>query len=227
MAVKFVLFDMDGILLDTEQVYTKVTSEILMRYGKTFDWSLKIHMMGKSRHDAGEFLVSTTGIPMTVEEYLTERELGHAKLFPHCSLLPGVARLVSHLKTHNIPMAVATSSYMDAFLIKTAKHPDLFRLFDGNIICGDDPRVLRGKPSPDIFLEAAKLLGATSAAECLVFEDSEPGMRAGLAAGMTVVAIPDPQMELSPDIQARVHHLQSMEHFEPQQFGLPPFPLPN
>ncbi|KAI9209394.1 HAD-like domain-containing protein [Polychytrium aggregatum] len=225
--VTHVLFDMDGLLLDTEAVYTKVTNDIVSRYGKTYDWDLKSKMMGMKERDAGELLVRTLGIPMTVDEYLAERNAGHEALFPHCRPLPGVMKLVSHLKKHNIPIAVATSSHRSAFELKSSLNGELFGLFDGHITCGDDPSIKHGKPAPDLFLAAAKALGnpLVDPRSCLVFEDSNPGVLAGLNAGMSVVWIPDPNLKTDdPTLGERVSDvLGSMEEFQPEKYGLPPY----
>ena len=77
--------------------------------------------------------------------------------------------------------------------VKTRQHRAWMSLFAA-VVCGDDPRVKRGKPAPDIFLAAARDLGADPET-CLVFEDSPFGVRAALAAGMQVVAMPDPNMD--------------------------------
>ncbi|KAJ3269187.1 Pseudouridine-5'-phosphatase [Terramyces sp. JEL0728] len=199
-----VLFDMDGLLLDTEAVYTQ--------------------MMGRKELDSAILLVETTGIPLSPEEYLVERKKGHEKLFPHCKPLPGVLKLVRHLKKHQIPIIVATSSHMDSFLIKSQNNKELFDLFDERIIVGDDPRVHKGKPSPDIFLVAADELRATDHGSCLVFEDSEPGVNAGLNAGMQVVWVPDERFEITDEQRQKCAKvITSLEHFKPEEFGLPAY----
>jgi pseudouridine-5'-monophosphatase len=88
-------------------------------------------------------------------------------------------------------MAVATSSERTLYDLKTASHA-WFDAFDA-VVCGDDPRVLARKPAPDIFLVAAAELRA-SPEQCLVFEDSPAGVEAALAAGMRVIAMPDPNV---------------------------------
>ncbi|KAJ3086380.1 Pseudouridine-5'-phosphatase, partial [Quaeritorhiza haematococci] len=194
-------------------------------------------MMGLKERDAAALLIKTLQIPMTPEEYLKERNVGHEKLFPSCRPLPGVMQLVSHLKKHAIPIAVATSSHKSAFKLKSSENQPLFSLFDGHIICGDDPRIKKGKPAPDLFLEAARQLvefqrreeaglnGSTNGSisvsdseidpkKFLVFEDAPSGVKAALNAGMNVVWIPDPNMKVDPELAAKATEvLGSMADF--------------
>eukprot|EP01102_Stenamoeba_stenopodia_P005065 TRINITY_DN1556_c0_g1_i1.p1 TRINITY_DN1556_c0_g1~~TRINITY_DN1556_c0_g1_i1.p1 ORF type:complete len:193 (+),score=39.32 TRINITY_DN1556_c0_g1_i1:84-662(+) len=171
--ITHVIFDMDGLLLDTERVYTEATQIILDRFGKKFDWDLKMKMMGRRAIDAGNLLVDTLQIPMTAEEYLAEREVLQNQRFPFSQAMPGAIRLIQHLHKHNVPMAVATSSYKEAFELKTQNHKEWFGLFK-EIVKGCDPHLKRGKPAPDIFLLAAERIGATPE-NCLVFEDATGG----------------------------------------------------
>lgn len=180
-------------------------------------------MMGQNAHDASHILVNFFNLPITPEEFVRLGNLGHERLFPLCPLLPGVAELVKHLKACNIPIAIATSSHKAAFLLKIQNHKDFFDLFEGCIVCGDDPRVLKGKPNPDIFLEAGKLIDALPCTT-LVFEDSPSGMMAGIAAKMHVIAIPDRELVLQEDVKGQVAQLMySMADFKPESVGLPPF----
>lgn len=124
-------------------------------------------------------------LPMTPEEYIEISAKIQEEKFPLCKPLPGVERLIKHLYNHKIPMAVATSSLRSKFELKTTSCRELFKLFD-YVVCGDDPEIKKGKPSPDIFLTAQKHLGNPPAENCLVFEDAINGIEAGLAANMHV-----------------------------------------
>ncbi|KAI9298280.1 HAD-like protein [Neoconidiobolus thromboides FSU 785] len=222
-SIQYCIFDMDGLLLDTERVYSEVSNEILSRYGKEFTWELKAQMMGRNQKDATKLFIDTHNLPITAEEYLTERNRLQNEKFPHCKPLPGVMRLIKHLKQHKIPIAVATSSHHKAFLVKSQNNQELFSLFD-QIICGDNPNVLHGKPAPDIFLEAAQQLGAKDSKKCLVFEDAIPGVQAGVNAQMKTIWIPDPKLlEMAGSDIGATQILTSMEEFQPELFGLPPF----
>ncbi|OQR91426.1 hypothetical protein THRCLA_09001 [Thraustotheca clavata] len=225
MSVKYMLFDMDGLLLDTERVYSEVTNEILSRFGKTFDWSVKSRMMGVKEYDAAKILIEAYDLDLTPEAYLIERNAMHATKFPFCKPLPGVLKLIKHLKKHNIPICVATSSHRKAFELKSSRNQELFSLFDGNIVCGDDPHIKLGKPHPDLFLHAASTLNMPLTdmdnSSALVFEDAPSGVQAGLNAKMQVVWIPDANLQQDPLLASQCAQvLTSMEHFDPSLFGL-------
>jgi len=214
-----VIYDMDGVLLDTEHFYTQVTEIIAGRYGKTFDWSVKSRMIGLRSAESARILTESLGLPMTPSEYLAARGQLLDHLFPQAEPMPGAVRLTRHLHSHGIPQAVATSSERRYFELKTSRHKGWFSLFKCFVL-GDDPEVHQGKPAPDVFLVAARRLNADPA-QCLVFEDSPAGTLAALAAGMKVVAVPDPNMDDSR--YPGVHQIiRSLEDFDPSRWALPP-----
>lgn len=218
--ITHVIYDLDGLLLDTEALYTEVTQQIVGRYGKTFDWSIKAQMIGRPALDSARHLVASLDLPITPEQYLSEREHLLAIRFPSAQPLPGAEQLTRHLAAHGIPQALATSSTRHFLQLKTQRHHSWFTIFDV-VITGDDPEVKWGKPAPDIFLTAAKRLGAEPG-RCLVFEDAPAGMLAALAAGMKVVVVPDPNMNKL--VYAKADQiLMSLTEFDPPVWGLPPF----
>jgi pseudouridine-5'-monophosphatase len=186
-----VLFDMDGVLLDTERLYTQATQSIVGRYGKFFGPDLKREAMGRDAHVSARIILERLDVPLTADEFLAERGPLLEALVVQCRAMAGAEAFVHSLRAAAIPMAVATSSDRAIFELKTRSHP-WFSIFDA-IVCGDDPRVVAKKPAPDIFLAAAQDLRA-SPSQCVVFEDSLAGVEAALAAGMRVVALPDPAL---------------------------------
>jgi pseudouridine-5'-monophosphatase len=139
--------------------------------------------------------------PLTIDDYLTQRNAAQDAHWPHVQLLPGVARLVAHLAAHNVPIAIATGSSRRNFALKTSHLQHVFAYFGSNVICGSDDGAGRSKPFPDVFLAAARRLGRAvgsideegdvvgekereERARGLVFEDAFPGVMGGKRAGM-------------------------------------------
>ena len=140
-------------------------------------------------------------ISLDLDTFLKERARIQDTLWPTVPLLPGVRKLVHHLKKYNIPIAVATSSSRRNYDMKTAHLQSLFECFEGKVVCGDDDKYnMKGKPAPDIFITTAREMlnrdvGHPTVTQTdihiyerrkgLVFEDSLPGMQAGKRAGMS------------------------------------------
>jgi pseudouridine-5'-monophosphatase len=190
--VAAVVFDMDGVLLDTERLYTEATQQIVGRFGKRFDWSVKAHMIGRPARDSARYLVETLGLPIAPEDYLQEREELFRTLMPTAQALPGARQLTAALRAAGVPLAVATSSARPLYELKTRRHGAWFAEFDV-VLTGDDPRIAHGKPAPDIYLLAAREL-RVDAARCVAVEDAPAGVDAARAAGMLVIAVPDPAL---------------------------------
>lgn len=215
--IKAVLFDMDGLLLETESIYTEVTQMIVGRYGKVFDWSVKSHMIGRDSFEAATYLVKALDLPFTPEFYLEERNSLLDERFAFAKPKPGARELIEKLAEMNVPIAVATSSNERHFNIKTSQHQDWFSLFDA-IVTSDHENVKRAKPAPDIFLTAAAQLD-TAPENCLVFEDAPSGVAAANTANMSVIAVPDPNM--SHDVFANASEIiDSLTEFDLVKWGL-------
>jgi HAD superfamily hydrolase (TIGR01509 family) len=177
--MRFIVFDMDGLMFNTEDVYTLVGAELLRRRGCEFTAELKHRIMGLRPQPAFERLIDDCGLDDTWQNLAAESnrlflELLDGRLRP----MPGLMKLLDALETAEIPKAIGTSSGRE--LVDACLRPfDLERRFQFVLTAED---VTHGKPHPEIYLTAAQRFG-TSPAEMTVLEDSENGCRAAAAAG--------------------------------------------
>lgn len=190
---RFAIFDLDGVLLDTEPLYTQATAGVAARFGKVYDWSVKRDCIGRGTMEAARIIVEALGLPLSPEALVRERDIELVDLFARAPAIPGAEAFTRALAARGVPLAIATSTEAPLYAIKTAPYRSWLEIF-GAAVCGDDPRVGRPKPAPDIFLAAARDLGAPPES-CVVFEDSPFGVEAARAAGMRVIALPDPAMD--------------------------------
>ena len=183
-----VLFDMDGLMFDTETLAFRAWSRALAEHGlemRTSDYS---RLIGRNMADARLILLDAYGPDTPVDALDAARfRYSSAEVAERgVPLKPGLVALLDALDALGIPRAMATSTGREraTALLERAGLAGRFHA----IVCGDD--ITRGKPAPDIFLVAARRLDAP-ATSCLVLEDSEPGVRAAHAARMKTVLVPD------------------------------------
>jgi HAD superfamily hydrolase (TIGR01509 family) len=193
--IRGVIFDMDGLMLDSEVVY-QVSME---RAGEEFGVPAGIEVfkrtIGIRSSDTRKIVEELVGVSRTDDFLLAWRK--HEAVYLESNPIrrkPGLDELLAFLRQRKVPKAVATSTRRIR-AIPRLESTGLGGEFE-HIVCGDE--IANGKPAPDIFLAAAKLLGLP-AGECVVLEDSEAGVRGAKAAGSVAVMVPDliqPSLEI-------------------------------
>lgn len=217
------IFDMDGLIIDSETLYTDAYNRVIQKYGKTYTWEHKVKIMGFKTREAVETIIKLLELPITAEEFEAQLEVIYQEIFLNTKVMPGAYKLLQHLKNSNVPIALATSSTKSSYDIKTQQCRDLFNLFNHKVFGGSDNEVQKGKPCPDIFLVAAKrFANPPDPSNCLVFEDSPNGVEAALVAGMQVVMVPHPMLPKDFTKGATLV-VNSLEEFKPEIFGLPAY----
>jgi HAD superfamily hydrolase (TIGR01509 family) len=181
-----VVFDLDGLIFDTEALFYRVAGEMLAVRGKAFTPEIMGAMIGRKASEAGEAFRRLSGLEEPVESLMTEaRDRFNAEIDTAVHPTPGLFALLDHLEHSRVPRAVATSSrraYAEGLL---TRHGLIDRF--SFVLTGDD--VTNGKPDPETYLKAAARLGLDPT-QVLVLEDSAPGLAAAKAAGAFAVGVP-------------------------------------
>ena len=193
--VAAVVFDMDGVIVDSEQVWDEVRELYVRETGGTYTKTATRDMMGMSSVEWSRYMSESLGVPGTPEEInaaIVARMLERYGEAP--PLIPGAVEAVRRVAAR-WPLAIASSSNPELIevVVRAAGLGDVFE------IAVSSEEVPRGKPAPDVYLEAARRLGV-DAARCGAVEDSHNGIRSAKAAGMFVVAVPNPHFP--PDDEA-------------------------
>ena len=184
--IRAVVFDMDGLMFNSEDVYTVVGTELLRRRGHVFTAELKDAMMGLQAQPSFEQMIMFCDLKDTWEELSAESNRLFIKFLPsYLTPMPGLLDLLDALERADIPKAIATSSARE--LVDPCLSPFGLQGRFQFILTAED--IVQGKPHPEIYRTAAQRLGVRPA-EMMVLEDSRNGCLAAAAAGALTVAVP-------------------------------------
>ena len=206
-----VIFDLDGTLVDSEPLYLEADQKIFRPLGIIVEAEHKKPYTGLSSHCFLADIKKQYDLSISVEELLTRKNAAYMELAQERThVFPEMRTFVSLLKEHGYPLAVASGSskeVIDAVL----EAADLLTYFDVTL---SSSQVKKGKPAPDVFLEAARLLNTPPQA-CLVMEDSRYGVEAAKNAQMSCIAIPPAEAAPLPDCcyEAEVRFAKGMAEF--------------
>jgi HAD superfamily hydrolase (TIGR01509 family) len=185
--IEAVVFDLDGVLVQSEEVWDEVREAYVRERGGRYDEEIQRALMGMSSTEWSRYLHQEAGVPdepRTINDEIVRRML--AAYTDHLPLIEGAVGAVQRLAAR-YPLGLASSSnreLIDAVL----RGAGLAQYFGATV---SSEEVAHGKPAPDVYLEVARRLGV-EAPDCAAIEDSHGGIRSAKAAGMRVIAIPNP-----------------------------------
>ena len=182
-----VLFDMDGLLIDSERIAQEVTREAALHLGLALPERVAMRMIGLGRDALERMMLAELGGDFSFEPFQNEWELRYyERIAQGVPIKAGVAEALAALADAGLPCAVATSTHTDFARYKLEKAGLLAHFV---VVVGRDS-VAHGKPAPDLYLHAARQLGVP-AKHCWAFEDSLPGLTAAVASGARTHWVPD------------------------------------
>lgn len=186
--IKAIIFDMDGLMIDSERVTFECYQEILKGMNLTMDEEFYKTLLGKPLKGIYQRFYDVYGNDFPIEDVIKDVHALMAKRFETegVPIKTGLKSLLEYLKGNNYKTIVATSSNRDRVdtILSQAQITDYF----DDSICGDE--VTKGKPNPEVFLKSCQKLGV-NVDEAIVLEDSEAGIQASYDAGIKVICIPD------------------------------------
>lgn len=197
------LFDLDGLLLDTEPLHSQAWLQAARGFRLELNARQLLALRGRRRHDCAQQVLQWIGaaglaVP-TVDALLAVRQPIAEALLPQAPSMPGAPELVAGCLKRAIPMALVTSSSRSAVALKESPHPWLGAI--ALRVHGDDPELRAGKPDPDPYRLAARRLGV-EASRCWAFEDSPAGAQSAAAAGCVVHVLLPKESSADPGVAA-------------------------
>jgi HAD superfamily hydrolase (TIGR01509 family) len=192
-----VIFDLDGVLVDSEQVWDAARRDVVAGHGGTWRDSATRDMLGMSSREWPRYVVDRLGVELTppeVNDAVVQRLLARYDI--ELPLLPGAREAVFRLAEH-YPLGLASSSNREVIDLVLEE----MGVREAFMAVVSSEEVARGKPAPDVYREAARRLGLR-ASRCAAVEDSENGIRSAHAARMRVIAIPNPHFPPAEDALA-------------------------
>ena len=191
LKMKAVIFDLDGVLVDSEPAQGKASRDLFARYGKKYTERHEQEFLGVRAREEIAILKRRWKLAPTIEVLMAQRRQILGRLINQVELMSGAVELLQWLAEINLPLGLGTSSEAEYVnrILENLGIKNYFKV----IVTGDD--VVRGKPDPEVYLKVARGLGVAPK-ECVVIEDAPNGAAAARAAGMQCWMVTDSLMEV-------------------------------
>jgi HAD superfamily hydrolase (TIGR01509 family) len=208
-----VIFDLDGVLLDSEAVWNTARKDVALQHGGVWPADAQRTMMGMSSIEWSAYMHDQLGVRLTPKQ-ISETVVGHLEVLyhEHLPLIDGARETVVDF-AREWPLGVASSANR-TIIDLVLRLADLQGLFKATV---SSEEVAHGKPAPDVYLEAARRI-AVAPGDCVAIEDSSNGIRSAAAAGMTVIAVPNREVPPADDALALAHDVtDSLAQLTPER----------
>lgn len=205
MSIEAVIFDIDGLMIDSERVSQRSWAQVMADAGYDLTETIYLQMIGRTEKDVKGILAEEFGADFPFKEMYHRREVRFLEMIAQNGIptKPGLIELLEWIRLKSIAYAVASSTYCT--LAESKLNAAGIRGYFTTIVTGDE--VVNGKPAPDLFLAAARKLGVDPHG-CVVLEDSQAGIQAAHAAGMYPILVPDMQ-PIDPEVVKLAHRMVS------------------
>lgn len=187
-----VIFDMDGVIIDSEPLWEKAEIQLIQKHGKTYTNSYRKKIIGLNQKDSVNLLINTFDLNASVKEIVEQRKNILIEIYNNeLKVFPGIINLLEEVRAKGYKTGLATGSPESVinFVVEKFGLQDFFSV----IVSGDS--ATEGKPSPEIYLTTAEKLGSTPE-NCIAIEDSVNGVLSVKNAGMYCVAVPHPELDI-------------------------------
>ncbi|KAL7741675.1 hypothetical protein ACLKA6_000296 [Drosophila palustris] len=225
--ISYCIFDLESAVFDTRHIYQRACRELLASYNKTLPEAVLMRCGPMETPEMAELICRKCELPVVWEQFLVQLNEHTCELIANPPLMEGVERLVCHLHSNCIGLALITASKRSMFCKKIRGHEEFFKLFN-HVLCADEYN--QPKPQPDCYLLAMELFCDKPPAECcLAFDGTTKGVQAARDAHLQVVMLPDPELPCCWS-ELATQRLETLNDFDPEDFGMPylePLPEPS
>ncbi|XP_052851131.1 pseudouridine-5'-phosphatase [Drosophila gunungcola] len=219
--ISFCIFDLESAVFDTRHVYTRALNELASSYNRMVPEDVLIQSGPMETAEMAELICRKCDLPVSWESFRFQLNERTSDLIANPTLMPGVLRLVTHLRKCCLGLGLVTSCSESMYCTKIRGREDFFKNFS-SVICADDPELRAYKPEPDVYLIAMSRLGDAGPDCTLVFDGTPKGVQAAADARLPVVMLAENDLPCCWSELATLR-LETLEEFEPEEFDMPPY----